>query len=349
MPSEANQKFYYGGFARPTTTPVPDDIFDVIAPELTEAELRVLLYIVRRTFGFKKDGDSISLSQMVKGIVARDGRGLDRGTGLSRQGVINGITGLLEKGVIQVAGAVGDDGAHEVNTYSLRFSEGVANEVDYSGQRNWPGVANQVGHSNKQPKQQPVSDAIIIKMRQFFDVDDEKLSLFSKYPSEKIDEKLRLLRWKLQTRTRGRPITDPEAWLTRALEQDLPLPPEAQELAPEPDVLAAEPVGSPRESKSAARPRGRPPGKPSYQPTPEEKTLWAQILAEIERGTAKTTFQNWLAQTDILALRQDKAVVAVPNQATKEWLTGRMTGVIRRAITSVVGYDLELEFVVSSP
>jgi hypothetical protein len=28
--------------------------FDVVAPELTEAELRVALYIIRRTFGFKK-------------------------------------------------------------------------------------------------------------------------------------------------------------------------------------------------------------------------------------------------------------------------------------------------------
>ena len=38
---------------RPTTTPLPDEIFDEWAPQLGEAELKVLLYIVRRTPGFR--------------------------------------------------------------------------------------------------------------------------------------------------------------------------------------------------------------------------------------------------------------------------------------------------------
>ncbi len=45
---------------RPTTTPVPDEIFDEWLAVLGHAELRVLLYIVRRTFGFdKRGGDTI--------------------------------------------------------------------------------------------------------------------------------------------------------------------------------------------------------------------------------------------------------------------------------------------------
>jgi hypothetical protein len=55
----------FEGFGAPNTTPVPDVVFDVLAPDLGEAELRVLLYIIRRTFGFKKAADTISLGQMV--------------------------------------------------------------------------------------------------------------------------------------------------------------------------------------------------------------------------------------------------------------------------------------------
>ena len=66
--------FVLGGFDSPNTTQVPDAFFDVVAPQLTEAELRVALYIIRRTFGFKKDSDTISLRQMVEGIVTKDGR-----------------------------------------------------------------------------------------------------------------------------------------------------------------------------------------------------------------------------------------------------------------------------------
>ena len=65
---------------RPATTPVPDEIFDEWLPVLDAAELRVLLYIVRRTFGFdKRSGDTSSYKQFLAGITTRDGRVLDRG------------------------------------------------------------------------------------------------------------------------------------------------------------------------------------------------------------------------------------------------------------------------------
>src|SRR5215213_3594469 len=80
----ASTPFAFDGFASPSYTQVPDELFDVLMPSLPDAELRVLLYIVRRTFGFKRDADAISLSQMVSGIVTRDGRRLDAGTGLSK-------------------------------------------------------------------------------------------------------------------------------------------------------------------------------------------------------------------------------------------------------------------------
>lgn len=116
--------FYFEGFSSPNTTPVPDEVFDVLAPRLSEAELRVLLYILRRTFGFKKRADAISLQQLVKGIRTRSGVVLDEGTGMSKRGVLLGLRGLVKKGVIEVRKAVGEDGQHEVNVYSLRFRDG---------------------------------------------------------------------------------------------------------------------------------------------------------------------------------------------------------------------------------
>jgi hypothetical protein len=44
---------------------------------LSGGELKVLLYICRRTFGFRKDSDSISLTQISKGITTKAGRVLD--------------------------------------------------------------------------------------------------------------------------------------------------------------------------------------------------------------------------------------------------------------------------------
>lgn len=115
--------FQFRGFASPTYTTVPDELFDVLMPHLTDPELRVLLYIIRRTFGFKKTSDEISLRQMVEGITAKDGRVLDGGAGLSKASAARGLKGLAEKGIIVATRNRSAARGNEPTTYRLRFLE----------------------------------------------------------------------------------------------------------------------------------------------------------------------------------------------------------------------------------
>ena len=121
-------QFKFAGFTAPNGTFVPDDFFDILMPELGEAELRVLLYIMRRTFGFKKTADDISLKQMTDGILTREGKKLDRGTGLSKAGNARGIRGLVEKGVIVATRNRSVESGDQATTYALRFKK-----LAYSG------------------------------------------------------------------------------------------------------------------------------------------------------------------------------------------------------------------------
>jgi hypothetical protein len=120
--------FHFAGFSTPNGTIVPDEVFDLLAPELTEAELRVLLYIIRRTFGFKKNSDNISLKQMTDGIITREGRVLDRGTGLSKGGNARGIRGLIGKGIIITTRNRTAEAGDQATTYTLRFKGGEAGD-----------------------------------------------------------------------------------------------------------------------------------------------------------------------------------------------------------------------------
>src|SRR5947209_1078022 len=96
--------YQFAGFDMPRYTPTPDQLFDeLLAPGvLTNAELRVLLYLIRRTFGFKKDSDTISFTQIVGGIVTRDGRRLDWGAGVARSSAVEAIAGLEAKQIVVV-------------------------------------------------------------------------------------------------------------------------------------------------------------------------------------------------------------------------------------------------------
>jgi len=109
---------------RPTTTPLPDEIYDEWAPKLGEAELKVLLYIVRRTLGFRKGADAISLTQFLEGIVARDGRVLDHGCGVkSRPNVVRALKGLEGKELILIGKRRSAAGDRDVTIYALRWEE----------------------------------------------------------------------------------------------------------------------------------------------------------------------------------------------------------------------------------
>ena len=115
----------FKGFSRPNTTPTPDELFDYFLTELTHSELKVVLYIIRRTYGFQKDSDSISLKQISSGIMIRrgenKGKQLDRGAGLSKQGAITAVKNLEKKGLIVVGRVKTKDGYNHVNIYKLRF------------------------------------------------------------------------------------------------------------------------------------------------------------------------------------------------------------------------------------
>jgi hypothetical protein len=98
---------------------VPDELFDELLPELSGAELKVLLYIIRRTFGFKKDSDNISLSQMMHGIKTRDGRVLDRGVGLTKKTVLGALRSLEESNIILSQRRQSEERGNEPTEYRL--------------------------------------------------------------------------------------------------------------------------------------------------------------------------------------------------------------------------------------
>jgi len=103
-----------------STTATPDWVFDDVAPDLGEAPLKALLYIVRRTSGFRKSADAISLSQFQHGITTRDGRQLDKGTGIKNRTVLlRALDELEARGIIGHQDALRDDGGHATTIYYL--------------------------------------------------------------------------------------------------------------------------------------------------------------------------------------------------------------------------------------
>lgn len=98
-----------GGILVPSAFQVPNEVVDEgWLSQLNGAEVKVLIYIIRKTFGFNKiSGDRIPLSQIMKG------------TGLSRPTATAAIRALEACELVRIVRGTDKDGGRSVNFYQL--------------------------------------------------------------------------------------------------------------------------------------------------------------------------------------------------------------------------------------
>ena len=241
MPNDkANKEFR--GFRRPTTTPIPDEVIDDLLPDLSGSELKVLLYICRRTFGFRKDSDNISLNQMLRGITKRDGTRLDSGTGLSRPTLLRALKGLAKKKVIVAERRKSPEKGFQATNYRLNFMMKGDNPL---GKKTYLGRSQKltkplVKKSNLQQtvvqdtvrQQQPrnpqnTTDPPVIALIEALTkrgiTKSTARRLVQKYPAELIEQKIEVLDWLVDTKS---PLVErnPPGYLRKGIEESWEVP-----------------------------------------------------------------------------------------------------------------------------
>jgi len=130
------------GIEAPNYTQVPNCFFDYWMAQLSHAEFKVLMCVARKTFGWHKTSDGISLSQIVKM------------TGTSKQGAINAINIIISKGLIEKTRNASKEHGYEATGY--RIIVHVPKEEDDEGQLS--GHPSQV---NRQGLVQPVDRGLV--------------------------------------------------------------------------------------------------------------------------------------------------------------------------------------------
>ena len=100
-------------------TCVPNELYDYWLAVLKPAELRVLYYLARRTYGWRKDSDQVSVSQICNGIERRNGSKVDLGTGLGRRSVQRSLRTLVARGLITEHDEFSSNGRQLPNIYAI--------------------------------------------------------------------------------------------------------------------------------------------------------------------------------------------------------------------------------------
>lgn len=104
-------------------TKVDNLVFDWLLSKIpTLAELKILLYVYRHTYGFGEQERRISLDEFRHGRKKIGGDRMDDGTGLSENAVRQGIAAAVDHDLLVVR-VDGRDKARTAHWYSLNFTD----------------------------------------------------------------------------------------------------------------------------------------------------------------------------------------------------------------------------------
>lgn len=117
----------FEGFEQPEEnwSKLPNQLIDLLPQIETLGEMKIILYTLRHTWGFRDDYKKITLDEFENGRKRRDGTRLDKGTGLSKPTIINGIKRAISHRFLYSFTDTGDLGRAK-KFYSLS-QEGLKN------------------------------------------------------------------------------------------------------------------------------------------------------------------------------------------------------------------------------
>src|SRR6266568_4643371 len=160
----------FAGFVSPTKNffHLPNNWTDITAEIDNLAELKIVTYVARHTWGYQEYGISkrISTDEFMEGRKRHDGSRIDRGTGLSKQSVIDGISRAMLHGYLDCE-RDDSDKARIKKFYKLRMSSSPNNDLDprclesrHLGSRSLTPDVNDLDSDGCQESRQPMSSSL---------------------------------------------------------------------------------------------------------------------------------------------------------------------------------------------
>ena len=80
----------------------------------------------------------------------------------------------------------------------------------------------------------------------------------------------------------------------------------------------------------------------------DAKQVWRAALGELQVALSPANFETWLRDTHLVEVDEQRFRIAVPNAFAKDWLEGRYRSLISQTLARVVGYSVQVEFVVAA-
>ena len=81
----------------------------------------------------------------------------------------------------------------------------------------------------------------------------------------------------------------------------------------------------------------------------DAKQVWRAALGELQVSLSPANYETWLRDTSLVDVDDNRFRIAVPNGFAKDWLETRYRSLITQTLARIVGYSVQVEFVVRPP
>jgi chromosomal replication initiator protein len=78
----------------------------------------------------------------------------------------------------------------------------------------------------------------------------------------------------------------------------------------------------------------------------DAKQVWRAALGELQVSLSPANYETWLRDTVLIDVDDTRFRIAVPNGFAKDWLENRYRSLISQTLARIVGYSVQVEFVV---
>jgi len=78
----------------------------------------------------------------------------------------------------------------------------------------------------------------------------------------------------------------------------------------------------------------------------DAKQVWRAALGELQVSLSPANFETWLRDTALVEVDDTRFRISVPNGFAKDWLESRYRSLISQTLARIVGYSVQVDFVV---
>lgn len=378
---------------------LPNNWTDITAEITSLAELKVVEYVLKHTWGYQEYGlrKRISNDEFMNGRRRKDGTRIDNGTGLSKPSVIAGLKSAIKRGLL-IEEVDDSDKARVKKYYSLRMvastdddpdigddddgdtpptptdpepKEGGVKDLNAGVKNLYPGVKDlyprgkeslprtekdtlarhlqeETNNNNSGETDGASQTDVVVALTVQGIAQKVAERLANRYSQSRIAEKIEFLEFLKEADPQK--VKSPQGWLRSAIEEDYAAP-DGYKSMDEREAEAAEKqrrqeamerdIAQQEQRRQVERAQRQQAAddqlaqlKQQYGTSQHELDVWDQILAEFKTTQTSTTFQAYTANTILLKLSVDEALIGVTNQFAMDWVENRLTKQIQRKLAS---------------